>query len=165
MSSYLLRGLFNSVMFGADKIPDSWFEKVPGGFYRSKENAENERQRQRRRRRHYSDKAQGYEDDGYGSDDYSDRRGRRGSDQGGNHDSEAEQNDQRGKRRGKSVGAAGGDLDGSRSEEPPPAGAYGQPRPYNPAEYAPIRTQDDPYNTRPHEGGNNGRYVAVSALP
>ncbi|KAK1058104.1 hypothetical protein LTR74_013633 [Friedmanniomyces endolithicus] len=29
--------ILRSVMYGADKIPDTWFEKVPGGFYRMKE--------------------------------------------------------------------------------------------------------------------------------
>ncbi|KAK3074687.1 hypothetical protein LTR53_002694 [Teratosphaeriaceae sp. CCFEE 6253] len=29
--------ILRSVMYGADKIPDSWFEKVPGGFYKTKE--------------------------------------------------------------------------------------------------------------------------------
>lgn len=31
--------ILRSVMYGADKIPDSWFEKVPGGFYKNKEEA------------------------------------------------------------------------------------------------------------------------------
>lgn len=29
--------ILRSVMYGADKIPDSWFEKVPGGFFKEKE--------------------------------------------------------------------------------------------------------------------------------
>ncbi|KAK6422594.1 hypothetical protein LTR81_004754 [Elasticomyces elasticus] len=29
--------ILRSVMYGADKIPDSWFEKVPGGYYKTKE--------------------------------------------------------------------------------------------------------------------------------
>ncbi|KAF2722158.1 hypothetical protein K431DRAFT_302766 [Polychaeton citri CBS 116435] len=33
MEKLVLRG----IMYGADKIPDSWFEAVPGGFYRPKD--------------------------------------------------------------------------------------------------------------------------------
>lgn len=29
--------ILRSIMYGADKIPDKWFEKVPGGFYKEKE--------------------------------------------------------------------------------------------------------------------------------
>ncbi|TKA22854.1 hypothetical protein B0A50_07754 [Salinomyces thailandicus] len=29
--------ILRSIMYGADKIPDSWFDKVPGGFYKAKE--------------------------------------------------------------------------------------------------------------------------------
>lgn len=29
--------ILRSVLYGADKIPDHWFEKVPGGFYKSKD--------------------------------------------------------------------------------------------------------------------------------
>lgn len=156
-STFMLRGLFNSLMYGADKIPDSWFEKVPGGYYKEKkENADRERRRQGRRAQHYSDIAHGGEDDGWRSDDGGDRRGRY---QEGDYDSEAEEQNRRGKKRGKSVGASRGDLDGSAHEDPPFAGAYGQTRPYNPAEYAPVRTGEDPYNTRPHV---DGRYAAVS---
>ncbi|KAK0304111.1 hypothetical protein LTR91_017164 [Friedmanniomyces endolithicus] len=32
--------ILRSVMYGADKIPDTWFEKVPGGFYKKKEEEE-----------------------------------------------------------------------------------------------------------------------------
>lgn len=28
--------ILRSVMYGADKIPDSWFERLPGGFYKTK---------------------------------------------------------------------------------------------------------------------------------
>ncbi|KAH9843467.1 sarcoplasmic reticulum histidine-rich calcium-binding protein-like, partial [Teratosphaeria destructans] len=31
------RDLRHGVMYGADKIPDTWFDKVPGGFYKSKD--------------------------------------------------------------------------------------------------------------------------------
>ncbi|EMC94697.1 hypothetical protein BAUCODRAFT_556850 [Baudoinia panamericana UAMH 10762] len=32
--------ILRSIMWGADKIPDTWFEKVPGGYYKAKEEAE-----------------------------------------------------------------------------------------------------------------------------
>jgi len=36
MEKLILRG----VMYGADKIPDTWFEKIPGGYYKAKEERE-----------------------------------------------------------------------------------------------------------------------------
>lgn len=42
MEKLILRG----VMYGADKIPDSWFDKVPGGYYK-KQQIEKEAERQR----------------------------------------------------------------------------------------------------------------------
>ncbi|KAK6440951.1 hypothetical protein LTR95_002821 [Oleoguttula sp. CCFEE 5521] len=48
MEKLILRG----VMYGADKIPDQWFDKVPGGFYKQKEEARRERERSRRRDGH-----------------------------------------------------------------------------------------------------------------
>lgn len=33
--------ILRSVMYGADKIPDSWFEKVPGGYFKEKKSQEN----------------------------------------------------------------------------------------------------------------------------
>lgn len=73
MEKLVLRG----IMYGADKIPDSWFDKVPGGFYKAKEqerrqekHEKDERRRSRRersrRRRHsdeYEDRRQRYDDD------------------------------------------------------------------------------------------------------
>ncbi|KAK6442093.1 hypothetical protein LTR95_001680 [Oleoguttula sp. CCFEE 5521] len=48
MEKLILRG----VMYGADKIPDQWFDKVPGGFYKQKEEERRERERSRRRDGH-----------------------------------------------------------------------------------------------------------------
>jgi len=64
----VLRG----IMYGADKIPDSWFEKVPGGFYKeqdkkgkqpNKDDKRRDKHEKSRRRRH--------------SDEYEERRPRR----------------------------------------------------------------------------------------
>ena len=60
MEKLVLRG----IMYGADKIPDSWFEKVPGGYYKgpqdkqSKPNDKDDKRRDKReksRRRRPSD--------------------------------------------------------------------------------------------------------------
>jgi len=72
----VLRG----IMYGADKIPDSWFEKVPGGFYKGQQDKQgkpNEKDGKRRdkreksrRRRHsdeYEERRPRYEDS-YDSD-------------------------------------------------------------------------------------------------
>ncbi|KAK0936624.1 hypothetical protein LTR29_011775 [Friedmanniomyces endolithicus] len=40
--------ILRSVMYGADKIPDTWFEKVPGGFYRTKEDQAKAREQAKR---------------------------------------------------------------------------------------------------------------------
>lgn len=34
--------ILRSVMYGVDKVPDKWFEKVPGGFYKAKEEGDRE---------------------------------------------------------------------------------------------------------------------------
>ncbi|GAB7348132.1 hypothetical protein MBLNU459_g6149t2 [Dothideomycetes sp. NU459] len=151
-STYMLKALFNSLMYGADKIPDSWFEKVPGGYYRQKERAEQERRRQHRRAQHYSDVANGKEDDGYRSDDYDNRRGRGVRYHEDDYDSEAQKQYGRGRARGQSAGAVRRDLDGSRSEELPLGGVYGQ-RPYNPADYAAVRTgeREDRYDHQQYD--------------
>lgn len=65
MEKLILRG----VMYGADKIPDKWFEKVPGGFYKEKE--EKRRRESRGRRDHVRDKSHGRR---HRSDDHDDRR-------------------------------------------------------------------------------------------
>ena len=74
MEKLVLRG----IMYGADKIPDSWFEKVPGGFYKQKERdrqqhekdekrrGQSNRRDRSRRRRHsdeYEDRRRRYDED------------------------------------------------------------------------------------------------------
>ncbi|CAK1354070.1 unnamed protein product [Cercospora beticola] len=89
MEKLILRG----VMWGADKVPDEWFEKIPGGYYKAKEkkaDLEDELEKEekkssakmkKRRSRRYSDDE--YEDDrdsrddrenGYRSDGHRSRR-------------------------------------------------------------------------------------------
>ena len=36
--------ILRSVMYGADKIPDKWFEKIPGGYYKAKEKEEEKKE-------------------------------------------------------------------------------------------------------------------------
>lgn len=174
INTALLKGLAYSVMYGADKIPDKWFEKVPGGYFREKEKHAKEKQKKRqdRRARRYSD-ADDYDDDddnGYHSDDYrsddykpddySARRGRL-DDHARNDYSEK---DNRGRTRGKSMGAARG-FDGSRYEEAPLQQPGARQRPYNPADYAPevIDERQEYYTGRPDiRGGDGTRYAAVS---
>lgn len=68
MEKLVLRG----VMYGADKIPDTWFEKVPGNYYKSKQQPQNGQvePQQRDDRRRHSDE---YDDRRRHSDEYEDR--------------------------------------------------------------------------------------------
>ena len=103
--------ILRSVMYGADKIPDSWFEKVPGGFYKSSQKANQKNQdsqkidggeggkKQRRYSHHHDDRRRArrdrYEDE-YRSDDNrrNDRRGRSSYD--GSYDDDFTRQDRRG---------------------------------------------------------------------
>ncbi|KAK4507992.1 hypothetical protein PRZ48_001727 [Zasmidium cellare] len=65
MEKLILRG----VMWGADKVPDHWFEKVPGGFYKDKEgNTHKQPEKSEDMRKHRSSRR--YSED----DDYEDSR-------------------------------------------------------------------------------------------
>lgn len=168
VNTALLKGLFNSVMYGADKIPDSWFHKVPGGYFRPPKDDDDKKKKKKHRSRRYSDADRGYddedeEDDGYASDQHNDRRGRR------NHVDEYDDDHYKergygGRARGQSLGAARG-FDGAQYEPPPMGAPYSGTRAYNPTEFAPARAadRDDPYFGRQQDMGNDGtRFVAVS---
>lgn len=72
MEKLVLRG----IMYGADKIPDKWFEKVPGGFYKGQQDnkqakrpekddrrrGKRERSRRRRHSDEYEERRPRYED-------------------------------------------------------------------------------------------------------
>ncbi|CAK3982817.1 Hypothetical predicted protein [Lecanosticta acicola] len=83
MEKLILRG----VMYGADKIPDSFFDRIPGGYYRAKEKKDEMTKKKRRSRRTYSD------------DEYEGDESRRGRDDGyrseghGRHDKSYDGND------------------------------------------------------------------------
>ena len=68
MEKLVLRG----IMYGADKIPDSWFEKVPGGFYKEKERKQHEKDEKRRSQSHRRDRSRRRRH----SDEHEDRRRR-----------------------------------------------------------------------------------------
>jgi hypothetical protein len=118
MEKLILRG----VMYGADKIPDSWFEKVPGGFYKQKErerqqhdkdekrHSQSNRRDKSRRRRHsdeYEDRRRRYDEDadrgdrpGYATDRRRrHERSRSSYDGGDDYDSEVPERDRRRSRR------------------------------------------------------------------
>ena len=148
-------------MYGADKIPDSWFERVPGGFYREKEKGDREVKKRERRARRKHDKDRGYEDDddddSYFSDSYDARRGRHGDydDHKDHKDHKDQRHGDRSHRkhtRGKSMG-----YEGARYEEPAFGGVYMETRPYNPAEYAHAGVDGAPRRQR----GDGARYAAV----
>jgi hypothetical protein len=85
MEKLVLRG----IMYGADKIPDSWFEKVPGGFYKEKEKEKERKQHQkdekRRSQSHRCDRSRRRRH----SDEYEDSRRRR-------HDEDVDREDRAG---------------------------------------------------------------------
>ena len=68
MEKLVLRG----IMYGADRIPDSWFEKVPGGFYKEKERKPHEKDEKRRSQSHRRDRSRRRRH----SDEHEDRRRR-----------------------------------------------------------------------------------------
>ena len=150
-------------MYGVDKVPDSWFDKVPGGYYRTKAKDDKARldedkdKRQRRHRRR-SEASRDYDDDPYFSDEVDDRRGRHRSSKNYDDDEYGGRGHHR-RSRGKSLGAERG-YDGTRWEEPSSGKVYGQPKPYNPADYAPhgVVEQEEYYNGRA-QGTDGTRYA------
>jgi hypothetical protein len=82
MEKLVLRG----IMYGADKIPDSWFDKVPGGFYKEKEKErkQHEKDEKRRSQSHRRDRSRRRRH----SDEHEDRRRR--------HDEDADREDRQG---------------------------------------------------------------------
>ncbi|KAM3415738.1 hypothetical protein BST61_g9250 [Cercospora zeina] len=72
MEKLILRG----VLWGADKVPDEWFEKIPGGFYKpkaSKADAEDELEKQEDSARMKKRRSRRYSDDEYEDDSRDDR--------------------------------------------------------------------------------------------
>lgn len=165
---------FKALSYGAEQIPDKFFEKIPGGFFTPQEQKEIERERKQRkgkegRTRHRSE------------DPYNKRSSRRALSpetqySGVSEDSDYEREYERRKRerrRAKSTGRTSSrslsrgrrhrhssDLDGQHSDSretmaqpdqrqqpyfpPPPTSEY---KPYNPQEYAPGPTAGQEYRS------------------
>lgn len=143
VNTALLKGIFNSLSYATEKIPDHWFDKVPGGYFKPKKDKKRKKEEKRSRRYSEADRRKydddDYDDDdddddaGYASDDYDNRRGRREQD-----DDYDDDNDYRsrarshGRVRGQSVGV-------TRRDD-----------------------RDRHYSGRSHEfGGDGTRFVAV----
>jgi len=98
VNSTALRALFWSVLYGVDKVPDSWFHAVPGGYYRppdAKKKKKEQKELKSRRRHSVADRddrddggrrsRHRHEEDDYDDDEeYDDSRnkGRARSDEG-----------------------------------------------------------------------------------
>lgn len=65
--------IFTSVMYGVDKVPDSWFDKVPGGYFKQKEKEVEDKVN--REKRHEKGKSGSRRSRRY-SDDHGDRKAR-----------------------------------------------------------------------------------------
>ncbi|GAB7359969.1 hypothetical protein MBLNU230_g7494t1 [Neophaeotheca triangularis] len=66
--------IFISVMYGVDKVPDKWFDKVPGGYFKEKEKEGEEKEKTKRRKEKES--KSGSRRSRRNSDGHSDRRTR-----------------------------------------------------------------------------------------
>lgn len=140
--------ILRSVMYGVDKIPDTWFDKVPGGFYKSTQKADgkgdkgqkidgaSDGKKQRRysltgddRRRTRRDL---YEDERRANDHRRhDRRERSSYDV--SHDPDYTRNDRRGERGGerrRRRHSADGDRYGDNEDHPRSSNAYYGDRKY-----------------------------------
>ena len=169
VNPYLLKGLFNSIMYGVDKVPDSWFDKIPGGYYRTKaekdkSRLDEEKDKRQRRHRRRSEASRDHDDGPYFSDEIDDRRGKHRSSKDYDDD-EYSGRGHHGRSRRKSLGAERG-YDGTRWEEPPSGNVYAQPKPYHPAEYAPpgVIEQEEYYNGRA-QGTDGTRYAVCFSGP
>ena len=85
--------ILRSVLYGADKIPDKWFERVPGGFFREKEGgnrnsdspSSDRRKNNKNARRPYDEDDEDY-DEGYRSEGHGRRHQRNRSSYDGGAD-------------------------------------------------------------------------------
>lgn len=110
-----------AVLYGVDKVPDKWFEKVPGGYYGGSNGKKKKKQTEA--------KLQGKEDD---RDYRSDGEGRRRRSK--RHDYDADDDDtydERGARRHRARSVGGRDRYDDQ-------GGYDQHRGYNPEQYIPA---------------------------
>ncbi|KAL1304727.1 hypothetical protein AAFC00_003673 [Neodothiora populina] len=165
-----MAGLFNSVMYGAEKIPDSWFHKIPGGYYRPKEDKDKDKKKKKKKksgrhshRRSEADRNYDDEDDYYVSDDYEGRHG--GRNRLADYEDDGFEGDYHGGRaRGKSVDAAR-TFDEPRYRGPAPAGPSRREKPYDPADLASeSAVEREYYDSRPYDlRGDSTRLVSPVA--
>jgi hypothetical protein len=159
---------FKAIGYGAEQIPDKFFEKIPGGFFtpaekKQRKDARDKKDRERHRSEERSSKRSSRRDRSP-QNDYSDHSA---YDDNSEYEHERERSKKDRSRRAKSAGRSSSrslsrgrrnqhssDLDGQYSETrdmahaeqgepyfpPPPASEY---RPYNPQEYASGRAQGD----------------------
>ncbi|KAG9185320.1 hypothetical protein G6011_07864 [Alternaria panax] len=153
---------FKAISYGAEQIPDKFFEKIPGGYFTPaeqkeiKKNRKDRSDRQARERRHSEERSSKRSPPTEYSDYYTDDT---------DYERERERR-KRERRRAKSTGTTASrslsrgrhgkhssDLDGQHSDPrdmaqpqqgqpyfpPPPTSEY---KPYNPQEYAPSTVQD-----------------------
>jgi hypothetical protein len=158
---------FKAIGYGAEQIPDKFFEKIPGGFFtpaekKQRKDARDKKEKDRHRSEERSSKRSSRRDRSP-QNDYSDDSAY--DDSGREYERDHKKKDR--SRRAKSVGRSSSrslsrgrhnerstDLDGQYSENrdmaqpgqgepyfpPPPTSEY---RPYNPQEYASERPQGD----------------------
>jgi len=152
-----LRALCWSLLYGVDKIPDQWFEKVPGGYYKNTEGREQARPEQarqsqkkhgkdkRRPHREYDDDNDGYRSEG---EQYArDQRGRRGH----NYEDDGYGDTRGGRDRARSMGDR--DYGGQAG--------YSRQRGYNQGDFA----QDDGDDDYAGRSGHDNRYVSLGQHP
>lgn len=165
-----LRALCWSVLYGVDKFPDKWFEKVPGGYYKEKEMKYKDDKKKKRRsdknkERSRRNASRSPSPNGYRSDGEGYRKSRNRNEQ--YDDDDADYQDQRGGQgRARSLGGARGRVSATSLDGADNNGAHANTRGYNPAEYPRTTAyeREDYYNSRPLErGGSGDGYVPVRA--
>ncbi|KAF9698456.1 hypothetical protein EKO04_003613 [Ascochyta lentis] len=157
---------FKAIGYGAEQIPDKFFEKIPGGYFKSGEkkkkgktsrsppegNNRRNGERPRRERNPQND----YSDSGDDTDYEEERRRRKSS----GRSTSRSLSRGRDKQRSRDVGEERSDRDMAYPEQgqgqgpyfpPPPTSEY---RPYDPQEHASRRSQDDyrPTSAQPQYG-------------
>ncbi|KAK7611876.1 hypothetical protein JOL62DRAFT_49445 [Phyllosticta paracitricarpa] len=159
---------FKALAYGADKIPDKFFEALPGGYYRRKEEKELKRRKKdqnlrsqsegrarRRRSPSYSDEDEDYYSSDYytSGEEFGHEQRRRRKDR---RSDSSDEKDHRGRERERRRSHIGRLRSYDSHHMPPPLPPYGQPQPpisaadevyaqpqpHNPAAYA----QAKPYN-------------------
>jgi hypothetical protein len=159
---------FKALSYGADKIPDQFFEKIPGGFFtpeekkksknsktRAKSEQRTDRHRSQRERTpptDYSDYS-GYDDTDY-EKEYREKQRRKRRTQSLGRSPNRDSSRSRGRYRERSSNLDG-EYEMDRAERgpefPPPPSEF---KPYNPADYAPPAEGQEYYDRRESPAAN-----------